>query len=44
MVLLLGLEVVEENGSLLRLFTPITDDHTRAVNNLSSISITINLA
>jgi hypothetical protein len=42
--LLLSLEVVEEYRALLGLFTPITDNHTRAVHNFSSVSITINLA
>lgn len=39
--LLLGLEVVEEDGALLRLLTPILDDNARAVDNLAGISLTI---
>jgi hypothetical protein len=39
--LLLGLEVVEEDGSLLGLFTPITDNDARAVNDLAGVTFTI---
>jgi len=39
--LLLGLEVVEKNRSLLRLLSPILDDNTRAVDNLACISLTV---
>ena len=39
--LLLSLEVVEEDRSLLRLLTPILDDNTRAVDNLARISLTV---
>jgi hypothetical protein len=39
--LLLGLEVVEKDRSLLRLLTPILDNNARAVDNLACISLTI---
>jgi hypothetical protein len=39
--LLLGLEVVEEDGALLRLLTPILDNDARAVNNLAGVALTI---
>jgi len=42
--LLLGLEVVKQNAALLRLFTPVLDDDARAVNNLASIALTVDLA
>jgi len=42
--LLLSLEVVEQDRALLGLFTPITDHDARAVDDLASIAITINLA
>jgi hypothetical protein len=42
--LLAGLEVVEEDGALLRLFTPVLDNDARAVDNLASISLTVKLA
>jgi len=42
--LLLSLEVVQKNRSFLRLLAPILDNNARTINNLSGISITINLA
>ena len=42
--LLLGLEVVEEDVALLRLFTPVLDDNARAVDNLSGVTLTVKLA
>jgi len=39
--LLLGLEVVEKDRSLLRLLTPILDDNTGAVDNLACISLAV---
>lgn len=39
--LLLGLEVVEEDGSLLRLLTPVLDDNARAVDDLAGVTLTI---
>jgi ribosomal 30S subunit maturation factor RimM len=39
--LLLGLEVVEEDGSLLGLLTPILDNNARAVDNLACVSLTV---
>jgi hypothetical protein len=43
-ILLLGLEVVEKDGALLGLLTPVTDHDARAVDDLASISFTIKLA
>jgi hypothetical protein len=42
--LLLGLEVVEEDGALLRLLTPVLDDDARAVDDLAGVTLTVNLA
>jgi hypothetical protein len=42
--LLLGLEVVEEDGALLRLLTPVLDDNARAVDDLAGVAFTVNLA
>jgi hypothetical protein len=42
--LLLGLEVVEKDRALLRLFTPIADDDARAVDDLAGVALTIDLA
>lgn len=42
--LLLGLEVVEEDGALLRLLTPVLDDNARAVDDLAGVTLTVNLA
>jgi hypothetical protein len=42
--LLLGLEVVEEDGALLRLLTPVLDNDARAVDNLAGVTLTVNLA
>jgi len=39
--LLLGLEVVEEDGALSRLLTPVLDDDARAVDNLSRVALTV---
>ena len=39
--LLLSLEVVQEDRSLLRLLTPVLDDDARAVDNLACISLTV---
>jgi hypothetical protein len=38
---LLGLEVVEEDGSLLRLLTPVFDDNAGAVDNLACIALAV---
>jgi hypothetical protein len=39
--LLLGLEVVEEDGALLRLLSPVLDDNARAVDNLAGVTFTV---
>jgi hypothetical protein len=39
--LLLGLEVVEKDRSLLRLLTPILDDNARAVDNFASVALAV---
>lgn len=39
--LLLGLEVVEEDGALLRLFSPVLDNNAGAVDNLAGITLTV---
>ena len=39
--LLLGLEVVEEHGALLRLLTPILNDNAGAVDNLACVTLTV---
>jgi hypothetical protein len=39
--LLLGLEVVEEDGALLRLLTPVLDNDARAVDDLASVTLTV---
>lgn len=39
--LLLGLEVVEEDGALLGLLTPVLDDDARAVDNLAGVALTV---
>lgn len=39
--LLLGLEVVEEDGALLGLLTPVLDDDARAVDDLASVALTV---
>lgn len=39
--LLLGLEVVEEDGALLGLFTPVLDDDARAVDDLAGVTLTV---
>ena len=41
MHLLLGLKVVEQNGALLRILTPVLDDHTRAVDNLAGVALAV---
>jgi hypothetical protein len=43
-VLLLSLEVVEEDGALLRILTPVLDDDARAVDNLAGVALAVNLA
>lgn len=42
--LLLGLEVVEEDGALLGLLTPVLDNDARAVDNLAGVTLTVELA
>jgi len=42
--LLLGLEVVEENATLLRLLTPVLDDDARAVDDLAGVAFAVDLA
>ena len=42
--LLLGLEVVEEDGALLGLLTPVLDDDARAVDDLAGVALTVDLA
>lgn len=42
--LLLGLEVVEEDGALLRLLTPVADDDAGAVDDLAGVALTVELA
>ena len=44
MHLLLSLEVVEEDGALLRLLTPILDDDARAVDDLTGVAFAVDLA
>jgi len=44
MRLLLGLEVVEEDGALLRLLTPVLDDDAGAVDDLAGVALTVDLA
>lgn len=39
--LLLGLEVVEEDGALLGLLTPVLDDDARAVDDLAGVALTV---
>jgi len=39
--LLLSLEVVEEDGALLRLLTPVLDDDARAVDDLAGVALAI---
>lgn len=39
--LLLGLEVVQEDGSLLRLLTPVLNDDARAVDDLAGVALTV---
>lgn len=39
--LLLSLEVVEEDGAFLRLFTPVAEDNARAVNNLAGVTFAV---
>ena len=41
MSLLLGLEVVEEDGTFLALLTPVTDDDAGAVNDLAGVAFTV---
>ena len=42
--LLLGLEVVEEDGALLGLLTPVLDDDAGAVDDLAGVALAVNLA
>jgi len=42
--LLLGLEVVEQDGPLLRLLTPVLDDDARAVDYLPGVAFAVYLA
>jgi hypothetical protein len=42
--LLLGLEIVEKDGTLLGFLSPVTDNDAGAVNDLPSIAFTIELA
>jgi hypothetical protein len=42
--LLFSLEVVEEDGALLRLLTPILHDDAGAVDNLSRVAFAVDLA
>lgn len=39
--LLLGLEVVEEDGALLGLFSPVLDNDARAVDNLAGVTLAV---
>lgn len=39
--LLLGLEVVQEDGSLLRLLTPVLNNDARAVDDLAGVALTV---
>lgn len=39
--LLLGLEVVEQDGALLRLLTPVLDNDARAVDNLAGVALAV---
>ena len=40
---LLRLEVIEQDGPLLRLLTPVLNHDTRAINDLPSVAFTIDL-
>ena len=42
--LLLGLEIVEEDVTLLGLLTPVLDDDARAVDDLAGVTLAIDLA
>lgn len=42
--LLLGLEVVEQNGALLRLLAPILHDDTGAIDDFACVALLIDLA
>ena len=39
--LLLGLEVVQENGALLGLLTPVLDNDARAVDDLAGVALAV---
>lgn len=39
--LLRGLEVVQEDGALLRLLTPVLDNDARAVDNLAGVALAV---
>lgn len=42
--LLLGLEVVEQDGALLGLLTPVLDNDARAVDDLAGVALAVDLA
>ena len=42
--LLLGLEVVEQNRTLLRLLTPILDDDAAAIDDFPCVAFAVDLA
>jgi hypothetical protein len=42
--LLASLEVVEEDGTFLRLLTPVLDNDARAVDDLAGVSFAVELA
>lgn len=39
--LLLSVEVVEEDGALLGVLTPVLDDNARAVDDLAGVTLTV---
>jgi hypothetical protein len=41
---LLGLEVVEKDGALLRLLAPVLDDYAAAVDDFSCVAFAVDLA
>lgn len=43
-LLLLGGEVVEQDGALLGLLSPVLDDDAGAVDNLACVALTVDLA
>lgn len=42
--LFIGLEIVEQDGALLTLLTPIPNDDARAVDDLASVAFTVESA